>query len=965
MICIKDADDDLLNLFPGVKGNEFSLVTFHLKENSQVTVCGFGIPFTNHQDPQMGRSFDGNLPVNEHINVVDILEARSFNFFVNTSSCVLHAILYLEDSPHPRYPYGTSHSWNELKYKNQFESIKSADAFPEAYCFGNDNDHLTAVSQSVVQDAFWLQVARDQIAQNRQPAYFVKASGAANGGIEIRYLIFLHEGIPDTFKDAWRRLTKEARLKVELYDCYEDLEPAARWDCDIVSHPESIRALGTHSIDRQKDLVLAVRLPVQGAKTSIRIAMKTFLGRSLANHSLKKGREYWNCAALRFGSQLEDCERRINSVCQFRPNATTSNPGACGMLEANDMPSEERACKVAQIEDTMDLHRALVRGNGFYDWMTRPGTDIVDSMKAVSLQSQPTLRALPTENFLDTVDPKFADALIEELLPEDRNRFRQYLSDRPLSLGLITAAPGYGKTSIISVAAIAMHAKFGRILCSGPTNVAVSNFADRIYRIAASTCTRYNQGKAPDDVSRKRRQLVVRAYKDSDEVAAIAFLLQHPQDGDLAVQKNRPLSFSKWKLDLSLAFWVLAVLRSRSVRQLDPDDCLGLHNLRRKIDESKGMEKIRAVAMGQISWQEYISSGPDTAGKIRCILQELFPLIDMLCTTPAMTVNCRPYARWKADKAMGVAIDEAAAMHRADLYTVWGNTLLPCFLGGDPQQLPPAVMTEREKDSEGNLRNRFASTGKISALESFQAMGWPTFRMRTQLRMARGLFDAVSRTIYDMAPRYHDSCDINSKKFAAGRILEAYITCAYPSVTPSVQGTLSPFFIHCEGTKVSVNPATGSKKSVDQVRIALDFANDLVEDTGVDASQIIVLTPYSANVELIQELIKQPRYEALSDIGRPSTIDGYQGQERDIVIVVMGTSAKSGPGFTSNKQRLNVLLTRQRCGLVIVGDINATKTMGQAKVNRFGSRPSPLQEIYSAVSRAGRVVRVNVQEEGY
>ncbi|EHK26789.1 uncharacterized protein TRIVIDRAFT_8730, partial [Trichoderma virens Gv29-8] len=104
----------------------------------------------------------------------------------------------------------------------------------------------------------------------------------------------------------------------------------------------------------------------------------------------------------------------------------------------------------------------------------------------------------------------------------------------------------------------------------------------------------------------------------------------------------------------------------------------------------------------------------------------------------------KPDAHWKLHlspsywllKALrfpkGIAVDEAGNINRPDLYRVWGNTLLPCLMGGDDLQLPPTVMTVDEKDEEGHHRNRLAQDGKISALEFFRASGWPIFRLRTQ-----------------------------------------------------------------------------------------------------------------------------------------------------------------------------------------------------------------------------------------
>lgn len=89
----------------------------------------------------------------------------------------------------------------------------------------------------------------------------------------------------------------------------------------------------------------------------------------------------------------------------------------------------------------MELHRALMRGKGFYEWMTRPKQDISETSEVRSLSDKPAanMRLLPKVNFLDVRDAKYADAIVDEALPEDRARFRRYLSDRPLGLGIITA----------------------------------------------------------------------------------------------------------------------------------------------------------------------------------------------------------------------------------------------------------------------------------------------------------------------------------------------------------------------------------------------------------------------------------------------------------------------------------------------------------------------------------------------
>ncbi|KAK7409331.1 hypothetical protein QQX98_008510 [Neonectria punicea] len=57
---------------------------------------------------------------------------------------------------------------------------------------------------------------------------------------------------------------------------------------------------------------------------------------------------------------------------------------------------------------------------------------------------------------------------------------------------------------------------------------------------------------------------------------------------------------------------------------------------------------------------------------------------------------------------------------------------------------------------------------------------------------------------------------------------------------------------------------TGSKRSPDQVKIALDFAVDFVKTKKVDAGRIVVIAPYAANVDLIDRMRKKPEYAALA-----------------------------------------------------------------------------------------------------
>jgi len=64
-------------------------------------------------------------------------------------------------------------------------------------------------------------------------------------------------------------------------------------------------------------------------------------------------------------------------------------------------------------------------------------------------------------------------------------------------------------------------------------------------------------------------------------------------------------------------------------------------------------------------------------------------------------------------------------------------------------------------------------------------------------------------------------------------------------------------------------------------------------------------------------------YSDLESMRPAATVASFQGQEEDIIVLVMGTKfPKPGPGFTANSQQLCVMLSRQKSGLIVVGDIN-------------------------------------------
>lgn len=83
-----------------------------------------------------------------------------------------------------------------------------------------------------------------------------------------------------------------------------------------------------------------------------------------------------------------------------------------------------------------------------------------------------------------------------------------------------------------------------------------------------------------------------------------------------------------------------------------------------------------------------------------------------------------------------------------------------------------------------------------------------------------------------------------------------------------------------------------------------------------------LISPYKAQVYSIRNLLKNDRFfKPFRSLITVNTVDGFQGQERDIIFVSLVRTNETGNiGFLSDLRRMNVAITRARMKLVILGD---------------------------------------------
>ncbi|KID89896.1 DNA helicase [Metarhizium guizhouense ARSEF 977] len=471
-----------------------------------IRIEGIGMPFAN--PGHKCESWMRNGAVFENKTLLDILKSGRYTFVVRRAEPPFRVEWDVTKLPPPfQYPWGTDHYWDEQRYHDLVDANKGPH-FAPAHSFDSDNSHLAVLTQSLAQDIIWVDRAAKEIYfQFRMRVYFI---GIGNVVPSHQYyvLVPLEPEFRTRFEAAWRRLAKQGILDLHIFD-EENLEegPIANWVARIVDNPQSVDALANHVVENY-ELILH------------------------------------NCAALRFDSGIDDYVRKIDAVCQFAPNARPSNPALFGV----EIDKDSRSLKgnqrdVARVNQGLEVARAAVRGRGFYgvDIAVAPPAagnpdQLAEGLQAAALGEK--MPILPRVNMLNMASGPEREALMRQLLPVDRDIFATYLKSRPLGLGLATGGPGFGKTSLLSVAAYAMIRTFDSVYVSAPTNVAVDNIAARIYETSRRVVETANGSMESGNPDRLRRLLVIRGYKPDDEMAAFLRLLQNPDLGDQAAPES-------------------------------------------------------------------------------------------------------------------------------------------------------------------------------------------------------------------------------------------------------------------------------------------------------------------------------------------------------------------------------------------------------------------------------------------
>ena len=83
-----------------------------------------------------------------------------------------------------------------------------------------------------------------------------------------------------------------------------------------------------------------------------------------------------------------------------------------------------------------------------------------------------------------------------------------------------------------------------------------------------------------------------------------------------------------------------------------------------------------------------------------------------------------------------------------------------------------------------------------------------------------------------------------------------------------------------------------------------------------------IISPYRAQVQYLKQLVRRREFfKPYRGLITVNTVDGFQGQERDVILISLVRANEEGQiGFLNDLRRMNVAITRARMKLIIIGD---------------------------------------------
>jgi ATP-dependent RNA/DNA helicase IGHMBP2 len=427
----------------------------------------------------------------------------------------------------------------------------------------------------------------------------------------------------------------------------------------------------------------------------------------------------------------------------------------------------------------------------------------------------------------------------------------------------------------------AVHVHGMKVLVAAPSNVAVDNILERL--VLSSSSQQSSRGNRKESKTRALR----------------AVRLGHP-----ARIKSSILSYS-----------LEALVQNADGTEIVADVRSELQSFLRIMSNPRSRPNDKRIA-----YREIKSLRKEVRTREEKVVRELISSAQVVLTT---TVGAANRVLGKVENGFDlVVIDEAAQALEASCWIpiLRGRKVV---LAGDHCQLPPTIKTKHHRAQVGLGKTMFERLLELYGDRRHTTNGTPRISrmLKVQYRMHQDIADWASKAMYGGELMTHKSV----KSRTLSQLDSVHASSGDGAVSDLEETTL--FLVDTAGCDMheTVN-AAGSRFNQGEANIVNQHVRKLI-GMGLQQSQLAIITPYNGQVELLRSMLLPdfPKLEIRS-------VDGFQGGERDAVVLSLVRSSerggKDGIGFLRDDRRQNVAVTRAKRHLAVICD---SETVSQSK----------------------------------
>lgn len=328
------------------------------------------------------------------------------------------------------------------------------------------------------------------------------------------------------------------------------------------------------------------------------------------------------------------------------------------------------------------------------------------------------------------------------------------------------------------------------------------------------------------------------------------------------------------------------------------------------------------------------------SGEPRQVFEFLSTVVPVISTTLASVP--RLFAQIDSGELAWVFIDEAGQATPQSAVGMLDRAKRAVILG-DPRQLMPVVtlpqpiveilrsrhhlVARHWSPCESSLQTLADATMEVGARIADEVSGqpvWTGLPLRTHRRSLSPMFDVANKLSYggqmvQMTPAVPIEPSLHSRWVD---IVASGVSLLY---VPTKRGKAA------KGT-LDEKRVVGRPLDIKVVRQEMAYLRmlllELNDESAMAGQKVFILSPFRAVAMAAERLVAELKVSGVTLSIRAGTVHAFQGQEADMVILVLG----SAPGMKGKRQRqwaaspsnlLNVAVTRAKKELIVIGDYAA------------------------------------------